>query len=528
MSPRATKTPWEIERLSPVARRRFLRLLGVALAAPAISPALRFAANEIAGGVAHAQEMDAASGTIFIEVDLRDQWDHMHVMVPPGIATHGRIVRGDTGDGITMFAQPDELRRTSSGVYLTADSYELEPYLDTIAQIDHCEASRGPIHGHEAGNPIRSPGRDEERRGGMMPMGENDPASGTGGNVVYYASTPTPATLHNYVQKGLDPALRNGIAFKGISRSVHTVYHFGAGLPGSELDRIRSRSQLESTFPSFVDDPNIVPSAEEAESLRRILGRLDERQLRRRGYGEGAIVSHQSEIDEMRGVIHLREPRVLSIPLTPEERDYWGNGVPNQTCTRDDRESYECGEGQVKAQIWEQFAYAFKLVASNVTRTVALEFDYMDLHGFRPERAVRTQAAQISRPLARLIRRLIDAGLYDRTVIAVYTADGSRSPRAGSYGNDGKNTLILAGGGIRGGYWGDIRLSDDGARNRFSYHPPDPETGAPTGSFGGTDGRLDSARVWRTVARAAGIPDSLCDTFPEVAGRRPLGFVLRG
>ena len=426
-----------------------------------------------------------------------------------------------------MFAQPDELIRTPSGVFLTADSAELAPYVDTIAQIDHCEASRGPIHGHEAGNPIRSPGRDDERRGSMMPMFENDPASGSGGNVRWYASTPTPAAIHNHVQKGLDPSLRNGVAFKGISRSVHTVYHFGAGLPGAELDRIRSQSELFSTFPSFVDDPNIVPTPEEADALQRVLGRLDERHLRRRGVAADTVIAHQAQIDEMRGVIHLREPRVLSLPLTEEERDYWGRDVPSQMCTREDRESFECEDGRVKAQIWQQFAYAHKLVAAGVTRTVALEFDYMDLHGYRPESAVRTQARQLARPLARLVRKLQEDGLYDRTAIAIYTADGSRSPRAGSYGNDGKNTLILAGGGIRGGYWGDISLTDDGSRNRFRYHPPDPETGAPSGDFGGIEGRLDSGRVWRTVARAAGIPDALCDTFPEVAGKRALGFALR-
>src|SRR5688572_2114690 len=125
--------------MSPVQRRSFLKLLGIALAAPGIPSAMRFAANELAGGVAHAQ--DRESEKILIEIDLRDQWDQMHVMVPPGIATHGDIRRGDRGDALTFFAQPDELRLTSSGVYLTGDSLELEPHLDTVAQIDHCEPS---------------------------------------------------------------------------------------------------------------------------------------------------------------------------------------------------------------------------------------------------------------------------------------------------------------------------------------------------------------------------------------------------
>lgn len=515
----------ELERLSPVQRRSFLKLLGAALAAPAVPSALRFAANELAGGTAYAQEREME--TIFIEIDLRDQWDQMHVMVPPGIATHASVLRGETGDGITMFAQPDELRRTASGVYLTADSYELEPHLDTIAQIDCCEASRGAIHGHEAGNAIRSPGRDEERSGSMLPMFENDPATSDSGNMRWYASVPTPASLHNHWAKLADPTLRNGVAFKGLSRSNHTVFHFAAGLPGGELDRIRSRSQLFETFPAFVEDLNVVPSAEQADALRAVLSRLDQRFLSRRGYPSSVRDGHAQQVDEAREILHVREPRVLSLPLTDEERDDWGNGVPNQMCTSNDTESFECPDDRVKAHIWEQMAYAFKLVRAGVTRTVALEFDYMDLHGFRPELAVRTQAKQISMPLARLITKLKEAGLYERTVIAVYTLDGSRSPKAASYGNDGKNTLILAGGGIRGGYWGDIRLSDEGGRNGFTYHPPDPETGAPSGSFRGIDGRLDSGRVWRTVMKAAGVPDALCDEYSEVRGKAPLGFVLR-
>jgi len=42
--------------MSPIQRRRFLKMLGLALAAPAIPPAVRQAAQELAIGTAHAEE----------------------------------------------------------------------------------------------------------------------------------------------------------------------------------------------------------------------------------------------------------------------------------------------------------------------------------------------------------------------------------------------------------------------------------------------------------------------------------------
>ncbi|MCB9633963.1 MAG: DUF1501 domain-containing protein [Sandaracinus sp.] len=500
-------------------RRTFLGAMGATAAASTL-PAGRFGRSRASAA------LPDDGGTLFLEICLRDQWDQMHVFVPPGIATAGRVYRGEQGDAITFFAQPDELRMAGD-VFLTADSYELAPHVGSIAQIDFGEPTGGDIHGHEAANPIRTPGRRRERMAGYLPLFENDPASATSGNMLDYGTVPTPACIHNHWSKSLDPALRNGIAFKGISRSNHTVYHFAAGLPGGELDRVRSRRELFDLFPPFVDDPSLVRSANEADRIQRALGRLDARFLARRRVAERVRDDHQTQLDELRQQLHVAEPRVVSLPLTDEERDYWGSGVPSQTCTRDDRESFECGEGQVKAQIWEQVAYAYKLLSSGLTRTVALEFDYMDLHGYRPESAVRTQGQQLSKPLARLVAKLQEEGLYERTVIAVYTADGSRAPHANSYGNDGKNTLILAGGRIRGGYYGDIRLSDEGGRNGVTYHPPG-EDGRPIGdAFRGTNGRLSSSRLWRTVIEAAGVPRETYEGFAEVQSATPYGFVLR-
>ena len=203
----------------------------------------------------------------------------------------------------------------------------------------------------------------------------------------------------------------------------------------------------------------------------------------------------------------------------------WSAGVPTQKCSKGDFEVVDCGfdpnvdpnsDGYVKAQIWEQFAYASKLFRAGRVRSIALEFDHMELDGdgSRPESVQRTYAQQVARPLARLITDLKLAGLYDRTVIAVYTLDGSRRPAANSYGDDGKGTIVLAGGRIRGGYYGDILITSDlanGAGHTYAYRPPDPATGAllpPVADWQDFSARTPSASVWRTVMKALGIPES--------------------
>ena len=59
---------------------------------------------------------------------------------------------------------------------------------------------------------------------------------------------------------------------------------------------------------------------------------------------------------------------------------------------------------------------------------------------------LQTQAHQSARPLARAIKYFKDIGVWHRTLIAIYTLDGSREPRANSYGDNGKGTVVLAGG----------------------------------------------------------------------------------
>src|SRR5687767_5202721 len=129
---------------------------------------------------------------------------------------------------------------------------------------------------------------------------------------------------------------------------------------------------------------------------------------------------------------HLSLHDALPI-LTQAERTYWSAGVP-------------AANGRTTIDVWEQAAYAFKLVCNDITRSVALEVDIGDVHGERTDPQMRDQTLITVLPLARLIESLKLAGLYDKTLIVVWTNDGGRAPAAGSSGDEGKNGAILAGG----------------------------------------------------------------------------------
>ena len=508
------KTP-ELERMHPASRRRFMKLLGAALAAPTIPAAIRYAVGDMVGS-AEAQEPPMN----FIEINLRDQWDHGHLFVAPGLATYANLKRGESGRMAAMFYQMADLAQRPNNVYLTPESMALDPHLDTIACIETCELSVGAIHGHEAANALRSPGRSYDQTGGKMPMFQNDPVSNFPQGVEeFYTTTPTPATLHNFWSKSKGNSPRNGIAFKGISRSIHTAYHFAAGLAGAELDRIQSKDALFEAFPEQVQDLNILPTAAEAETFRQILAKVDPKFLEKRHYGKGAIDSHTASLLEAEKLLFSNSTKVVSLPLTPEEEMYWGEGVPDQATSPSD----------VKAQIWEQVAYAYKIVESGMSRSVSLEFDYVDVHDQRTADQMNTMTLQVALSLSRLIAKLKEAGIYERTLIAIYTTDGGRSPAAGSAGNEGKNSIVLAGGMIKGGYWGDVGVAgDDGDGHVYSFRAPDPETGALLAPSTNNDGRLPGAYVWRTVAKALGISDDVAGQFPDVAGAHALDFVLKG
>jgi hypothetical protein len=510
----------EFEALPLPSRRRFLKLLGAALAGPAVAEGLRYAVNDSLAGAAYAQAVEDTQPTYFIEINMRDQVDYGHLFVAPGLAARvGNLRTGDRGSRAALYCTMSELVAHERRVYLTDDSRALAPHLDSIAMIDTCELSMGAIHGHESANATRSPGRSYSQDPGKQRMWEGDPVSNfPQGCEAFYSSTPTPASLHNHRQKQLDASVRNGIAFKGISRSIHTAYHFAAGLPGAELDRIPNKQQLFTAFPSRTEDLSVLPRARDAELVTSVLDKIDRRFLARRRFGAAAQDSHAANVAEARRLLHSGMTRTISLPLTPEEEAYWGADVPAQVCDRN----------SVKAEIWEQVAYAYKLIAGGMTRSVALEFDYVDVHDERSEQQMRTHARQAALPLARLIEQLKASGHYARTLIAIYTTDGGRSPAAGSAGNEGKNTVIYAGGMIRGGYYGDVSVAaDTGDGHRYAFHAPDPVTGEPGPGVTDNSQRVPGAALWRTAMRALQVPDALCDQFPDVRGVAPLAFMLR-
>jgi uncharacterized protein (DUF1501 family) len=177
---------------------------------------------------------------------------------------------------------------------------------------------------------------------------------------------------------------------------------------------------------------------------------------------------------------------------------------------------------------------ATKILAAGATRSAALEFDFMDLHGdgVRKESVLQTQAHQSARPLARAIKKFKEANVWHRTLIVIYTLDGSREPKANSYGDHGKGTIVLAGGMIRGGYYGDIRpVKDLAAGHDFAFVTPDPTTGMPTTEpvtrWDDKSKRVPSADIWLTVMKALGIPDEVARQFPDVKDGKVLSYLLK-
>lgn len=503
----------KIESLNPFARRSFMRMCATVLAAPTVPAALRFAMNEELFGEAHAFATEASLPTYFLEINLRDQWDFGHVFVPPGIATSvAGLTRGANGDALSLFFTADQITSHGNGFYLTPDSQVLVPHLGNIAVLETNQLCEGVIHGHEACNPMRSPGRSRNQLAGQQAVWMAEPGYSEQGNDYWYSSTPTPATIHNYYQKALNPELANGVTMKFISRA-HSVTHFAAGLLNAELSRIQSVQMLYDAFPTTIEDLAL-PSADESALFAAALKRADAGFFGRRGYDQMARAAHEAHLAAAEGKWY-HAPKIVSLPFEEPEVEFWQSGVPDQV-----------GDN-LKANIWEQAGWAFKLLSNEITRSVSLEFDYLDVHDTREESVMRTMAAQSAVPLARLIESIqAIPGMWERTAIAIYSTDGGRSPSANSYGNGGKSTFVLAGGMVKGGYYGDVRpAGNTGSGHTWQYLSPD-DSGAPVVPVSGGTGRIHGGRTWRTVMKALQLPEADLAQFPDVAGQQPLDFML--
>lgn len=493
-------------------RRAFLQKSGLLALLPALSAADRFRLLDILGGEAFAAENQVDQGTIFIEINLRDQWDFGHVFVPPGLARYPLLKRGDQSQETALFEDQSQIVDAGRGFYLTQDGLSLRPHLEHIAHIDTFELCIGRIHGHEAGNALRSPGRTKVPRIGYSLMSSIDSGSELS-NEVLYSRTPTPAIVHNYFNNGF--ALHNGLVMRGIGRSGVFAYHFDGGLVQGQLDRYYSGEELLLAFDPTKAEAKSPINEKQAAYLRDLMQKLDKRFLKQRPYTDQTSSGHMQQLSRM-----LQSPLVkdFALPLTAEEEKYWLPGIPEQMSP--EKKGLDIGR---------QLAYGFKLIQKGIVRTLSVEFDYADFHGNRNEKVMRTMAKQTALPISRLIQALKDQGLFERTLIAVYTTDGSRSPTSESYGNEGKNSLMLVGGMIQGGYYGDIRVAETLEHgHRFSYHMPDLETGRPVAS-GALDnsGRLSGASGWLTVMKALRVPESFTKNYPDVADQKALDFVLR-
>lgn len=456
----------------------------------------------------------APEKTYVIELCMRDQLDFGHVMVAPSLARSTNLRRGENGRAAALFFQQNELIQRPGDIFLTPQSAGLAPHADTVAMLELCELTYGPVHGHEAGNPVRSPGRTLQSGNGRLPMWNGEPGQQNGEGPTY-SSTPTIVSLHNAWMRTQFSDRLNGVAIKGTDRQ-HAIYHFGAGLPGSELTRFQTVSSLLAAFPNRTSDSNTIKSAASADALRDTLAKMDRRSLAARRIGPSVVENHVAQLGDARNLLYRGAPKVFSLPLTPEERAYWSAGIPAKY-------------GRTTIDVWEQAAYAFKLISNDVVQSVAMEVDIGDIHGERTMPQMRDQTAVMVGPLVKLIEQLKAVGLYDRTLIIISTSDGGRSPAAGSSGDEGKNGVILAGGMIRGGYYGDIKPGAiDGNGQKYVYHAPDASTGTPIpNGTEGNDRRLAAAPLWRTMAKALRIGDAFAGQFADVSGAQPLSWLLR-
>jgi len=508
----------DFEKLNGVERREFLKILSGVLSLPVFAATTKFSIFEMLMGKAYAQA--AVQGPkLFLEVNLRDQWDFGCLFVPPSVARSYENVKSQ----IALFDAPIQER---NNFFVTPLAQELRPHLDDIAvmEIGECVLPDGQsIHGHEAGNPLRSPGRSKNTAAGKKDMATADKRPGTGGNEILYSSSPTPLVLHNYYNKTITPTLTNGVLMRSSIRvGTHTYYHFEADLANAQVDRFFDRDTLLNRFNS-APAPALGTLQKHGPAVAKLLKKIDPAYLSRVVASATSQAQHASKLNALETSLGASAPTSTNLTLSAAELNFWTNGITGQLeCPGD--EASACRVVQGKWHVGELYGYASKLFRSGRVRSIGIDFDVHDVHSNRNPFLMNALAQQSGMPLARLIADLKAAGLWANTVIAMYTLDGSRSPLLNSTGDGTKNAVVLAGGGIKGGYYGDVKVEN----GQVTYYRPN-DSGAPiTGGTTGREMRVQAADVYKTVMHAAGIPMTLLDSFPDVRPGKLLSYMLKG
>lgn len=499
--------------LPPIQRRQFLRWLGLATAAPWVTESTRYGIFDMIGGEALAQNQTNLP-TYFLEVNFRDQWDFGGAFIAPWLGKNRANISTEGDAGAAIFSQIKAVPNTNH--FITSEADEIMPHMGDVAVMELGEDVIGGVHGHEASNALRSPGRSKQTAAGKTDMASVDkrPGGRVGGNEVHLSSTPTPAILHNYHQKK-NGFSRNGVLLRSaIRRNVHTFYHFEANLPNAQLDRFFDKNSLFSSFAKTPATQQSLLSRHE-KLIFSLLGQVDKTYLNKLKSPEKRLEDHRLAMD------NLSVPKEnFSLQMSGEEVSRWSKDIPGQfTCPGDNVD--KCAAAAGSMNLGEMFGYVAKLFINDIVRTAAVDFDFHDVHTRRNAFIMQTQGNQTAKPLARLITELKKAGIWDRTVIAMYTLDGSRSIKRNSTGRGTKNAVILAGGKIKGQYFGDIRYK---SQSEVTFHRPD-DNGNPIAD-GTTKGdkRVPSADVYKTVMNAAGVPDNLINTFPDAKGGKRLNY----
>lgn len=509
-----------LKAMSPLHRRELIRRFSLGLSSAAIPSTFSYGLMDLLGAQdAFAQDRE---GTFFLEVNFRDQWDFASAFVSPSIAQNFDKLKKDGADGIWISEPPTKV----GNHFLTKEGMALKDHVDSIAVLETCELVSGSIHGHEDLNCLRSPGRSRDKSGGKM---ETQTVDQPNSNSEWYSSSPTPAILHNYHSRILKPELINGVVLRSTIRGAGRVLHFAGTLPNAQMFRANTKNDfLKFVSPEGgTNAPKDVLNAYR-EQLVGLIKTLDTKFLKERELQGKASDDHLKALalaSQPIGII----PRT-TLALTPDELNRWTADIPGQ---------YSCGGDQVdqckpvagSMNLGEMYALVSRVFKTGQIRTMAIELDFHDVHDVRNEFVLTTQGRQTGLALARLIQQLKDDGIYDRTVIAIYTLDGSRDPRRQSNGQFSKNAIILAGGGIKGGYYGDVKIGGR-AHDRDqspSYHRPD-DKGVPIADGDAERSlqkRVPSADVYRTVMKAAKVPDAEVEKFPDAKNGKIMQFMLK-